>query len=461
LNETASARIRRTIVARGPNARSIFEAASVAAHAQSSEATSRWQMNWHQPSERRSMAALGCVISHEDAHEERFQSIARRMQQTLVIGAAQDDPLWFGGFAFHTNTSSPPWSDWPVARFFSPRLLWLDDARGGRLIAAWRCDEQGLSVSDDEELTRELLVTNTTRDASTKSATTTPSATTRATRPPQQPTIETAEQWTARVRQARKTICDGALDKVVLARLRSLELQEQVDPVVLAEQLASQRPHCSSFALTFGGSSFVGSTPETLVRHQGPWIRAEALAGSAPRAAEPSADATNRAALSSSTKDLCEHAIVIEALELALKRAGLSPRRSGTPCVVPFPEAFHLRTIITAHPPEGFHLFDAAAAAHPSPAVCGTPTEPAWERLAEEEPWRGWYAGALGWADRSGNGHLVVALRSALVEARRAWCFAGAGIVGDSDPDVELAETEMKFSVMQNLLSKKADDHAA
>lgn len=491
--------LRRRVLARGAQARALFDdaAAKLGPHDDATDPNT-WRFDWSQPAEGRQMAALSAAAVLEDQQPERFQSICRRMQETRVVGAAIEDPLWFGGFAFDAESAQAPWQQWPAARFFAPRLLWIDDAKGERLIATWleqsTSQQQPLSRSHSAPLTQPHSVSQSHENAQSQKPGPAPTAknanyshdeaatrtllegATTAAVPsahqpppptPRQLPTETAEQWKLRVRQAREAICSGDLDKIVLARLRELTLSDGTEGQSLAStqtlvaQLAEARPHCTSFALRFGAKTFLGSTPETLVRRQGPWLRAEALAGSAPRSSDCEQDQRNRQKLSASTKDLCEHAIVIEALVTALRRAGLKPRRSGNPLAVPFPEAFHLRTIITALADPDFHLFEAAAAAHPSPAVCGTPTEPAWERLAREEPWRGWYAGALGWADADGNGHLVVALRAALLENQRAWCFAGAGIVGDSDPDVELAETEIKFSVMQNLLSEKLCAHAA
>jgi isochorismate synthase EntC len=66
---------------------------------------------------------------------------------------------------------------------------------------------------------------------------------------------------------------------------------------------------------------------------------------------------------------------------------------------------------------------------------------------------RGWYAGPVGWTDSAGDGELCVALRSALLEPELARCFAGVGVVSDSDPTAELAETEAKLQALLPLLA--------
>ena len=66
---------------------------------------------------------------------------------------------------------------------------------------------------------------------------------------------------------------------------------------------------------------------------------------------------------------------------------------------------------------------------------------------------RGWYAGPVGWMDMAEDGEFCVALRSGLLRDRRAHLFAGAGIVADSDPATELAETEVKLGALLPLLA--------
>jgi menaquinone-specific isochorismate synthase len=89
-------------------------------------------------------------------------------------------------------------------------------------------------------------------------------------------------------------------------------------------------------------------------------------------------------------------------------------------------------------------------ALHPSAAVCGTPTEAAMELIRELEGMdRGRYAGPVGWVDSAGNGEWGIALRCAELDGPRARLFAGGGIVADSDPAAELAETVTKFRAIR------------
>ena len=95
---------------------------------------------------------------------------------------------------------------------------------------------------------------------------------------------------------------------------------------------------------------------------------------------------------------------------------------------------------------------------HPSPAVGGTPSDPAVAWLREHEDFdRGWYAAPVGWCDLDGNGELRVALRSALVDESQVTLFSGAGIVADSVPDDELAETSVKLRALLDVMESATE----
>jgi salicylate biosynthesis isochorismate synthase/menaquinone-specific isochorismate synthase len=92
---------------------------------------------------------------------------------------------------------------------------------------------------------------------------------------------------------------------------------------------------------------------------------------------------------------------------------------------------------------------------HPTPAVGGEPWPEVAEQIKALEGFdRGWYTGGVGWTDLLEDGEFHVALRSALVDGAQARLFAGAGIVGDSDPASELAETETKLQALLPVLSE-------
>nr|WP_157528698.1 isochorismate synthase [Kibdelosporangium sp. MJ126-NF4]CEL19998.1 Isochorismate synthase of siderophore biosynthesis [Kibdelosporangium sp. MJ126-NF4]CTQ97222.1 Isochorismate synthase (EC 5.4.4.2) of siderophore biosynthesis [Kibdelosporangium sp. MJ126-NF4] len=254
------------------------------------------------------------------------------------------------------------------------------------------------------------------------------------------------EVYLAGVRAALDRIHTGDLSKVVLARVLDLHADRPVLSANLLQGLMARDPYGYTFAADVGAGSLVGASPELLVSRRKGLVTANPLAGSAPRHADPVQDGRNATGLLVSDKDRHEHAVVVTAVAEGLsplcKRVVVPP----TPELLPTRTMWHLSTLITAEPLDGVSALDLALALHPTPAVCGTPTEPARALIGELEPFdRGFYTGLVGWTDAAGDGEWAIALRCAVIDETSLRLYAGAGIVAGSDPDKELAETTAKF----------------
>jgi isochorismate synthase EntC len=173
-----------------------------------------------------------------------------------------------------------------------------------------------------------------------------------------------------------------------------------------------------------------------------------ALAGSAPRGRTPAEDERLARALRESKKEQAEHDVVRRAVLEALAPVCESLDAPEAPGLLRLDGIQHLHTPVTGELRAGAdgELLALAGRLHPTPAVGGAPSAAARAFLADHEGLdRGGYAGGVGWLGASGDGELMVALRCALLEGRRATLLAGAGIVAGSDPDAELAETCLKL----------------
>ena len=180
-----------------------------------------------------------------------------------------------------------------------------------------------------------------------------------------------------------------------------------------------------------------------------------ALAGSARRSADPAVDDHLGEQLLHSDKDRSEHAIVARRIERRLGPVAVWVERAAEPVVIRVANIQHLATPIHAQLAESRSVLELAELLHPTPAVGPEPRGEAGERLIAglERLERGWYAGPVGWMDTVEDGEFCVALRSALLRDRTAHLYAGAGIVADSDPAAELAETEIKLGALLPLLA--------
>ncbi len=256
------------------------------------------------------------------------------------------------------------------------------------------------------------------------------------------------------VRQALREIEGGSLQKIVLARAKDLVARKPFHPLRVLNGLRQRFGDCYAFSVANGrGQSFIGASPERLLRVGEGVLATEALAGSARRGATASEDAAFAGALLREEKELREHRLVLDSIVEGLKSLGLAPEVPSRPSIRRFANVQHLHTPVRAALPKETRLLDVLARLHPTPAVGGAPQERAIARIRELEPVpRGLYSGAIGWLDASGRGEFFVGLRSALIDDARARLYAGAGIVAGSSPENELLETEMKFSAMEEAL---------
>lgn len=262
-----------------------------------------------------------------------------------------------------------------------------------------------------------------------------------------------AGDFTGRVEDAVALIADGVLRKLVLARAVDQDLRGGDETAILA-RLRAQDPDATLYAHDLpGGALFCGATPEMLCAAEGEELGCAALAGSCPRGRDEAETLAQMAALMGSTKQRKEHGLVVEHL-VAVLRERCHPFRVPS---VPVPRRqrhlIHLETPVQARLLRRDYL-ELAGALHPTPATCGLPVATAAHWLRRHEGLhRGLYAGVLGWLSGAGC-RLSVPLRGGILSPRRdrARLFAGAGIVETSDPQSELAETELKLTVMREAL---------
>jgi menaquinone-specific isochorismate synthase len=257
--------------------------------------------------------------------------------------------------------------------------------------------------------------------------------------------------FTRAVEAARDAIRNGRLDKVVLSLQVLATSASPFDQRRVLARLAGEYPECYTFAF----DSFVGASPELLVRREGRALRSQPLAGSSRRGANPEEDAKLGAALLASTKDRWEHDLAVVTVVEALHPLCRTLRIDPEPSLLRLANVQHLATEVVGEL-SGDPVPDAlsiAGAVHPTAAVCGTPSRKALALIRElEGPNRGRYAGPVGWVDARGDGEWAIALRCAELSGTTARLFAGCGIVAQSDPGAELEEARLKLRPVRSAL---------
>lgn len=251
------------------------------------------------------------------------------------------------------------------------------------------------------------------------------------------------------------------LDKVVLSRLLCADyVPGTLDLAGVYNNLRAQQPNTFVFSVKLPQGHrglehpyLMGASPELIFSTEpdtgeGSAFKTHPLAGSAPRIAEHGSaeDEALGQRLMASRKDRGEHATVIADILAQLEPMTRQLTIPEAPSLLQTPQLWHLGTPISGVLKQGMTCLDGARAIHPTPAICGAPTEAARRMIAELEPFsRDYFGGLIGYMNADGSGQWALVLRCAEVDAQTAILYAGAGIVAESDPVLEHTETGTKL----------------
>jgi salicylate biosynthesis isochorismate synthase/menaquinone-specific isochorismate synthase len=399
------------------------------------------------------LAALGCVAELQDRGPGRFRTVAQRWRALAADavcdrpdGLAASGPVAVGGFAFAPDGGAAPhWHCYAPASLQVPEVAL---ARRGDDVRLTLC-----ALVRPDDVPEQLLAALEARAAALIEAPLPlldPDPAGRArvvgAMPP--------EHYEGAVARAVERIRDGQLEKIVLAREVQVHAAADHDPAAVLAVLREGFSSCYVFAVGRGEAAFIAATPELLVRREGMRAGTLALAGSTGRSADPAVDDHLGERLLQSDKNRSEQAIVTKRIVRALRPHSVWVTTAEDPVVVKMANIQHLATPIRAQLASPVSAVELVEVLHPTPAVGGEPHDVAARMIPELEGLdRGWYAGPVGWTDINEDGEFCVALRCALVEGRLARCYAGVGVVSDSEPVAELAETEIKLQALLPVLA--------
>ncbi len=405
------------------------------------------------------LATLGCVARIDPAGgerhggDERFSAAAAAWRE--LAGRAVCDPadgpagaglVAVGGFAFAPDGGAAPhWARFGAAGLSVPELALARRGRDVRLTVAVLAAPDDVPEDLVARVERRLAAT---RERPLPLLDPAPSGRFRiaSTAPP--------EHYEAAVARAVERIEAGAFEKIVLAREVAVHAPAPHDTAAVFGVLRAGFGSCFVYCAGRGDTAFVGASPELLVRREGLRASTVALAGSTRRSADPAVDTHLGEQLLHSEKDREEQAIVTRRIARALKPLSVWVAAPDEPGIVRVANIQHLATPIRAQLTQPRSALELAGLLHPTPAVgaephaTAAPLIPAFEGLD-----RGWYAGPVGWTDANEDGEFCVALRCALLRGVEARLYAGVGVVRDSDPAAELAETEVKLGALLPVLS--------
>jgi anthranilate synthase component 1 len=257
------------------------------------------------------------------------------------------------------------------------------------------------------------------------------------------------------VRRLKEHVGAGDIFQAVPSRRLTYPAPEGGFPVYRRLRVLNPSPYM--FFLRLPGLELAGSSPEPLVRVEGRRVLTRPIAGTRPRGGDEEEDRRLEAELLADPKERAEHAMLVDLARNDLGRVCRpgSVRPTELMVVERFSRVMHLVSTVEGELEEGLDALDALAATFPAGTVTGAPKERAMELIAELEPTaRGPYAGGVGYLSFAGDLDFCITIRTAVIEDGVAHVQAGAGVVADSDPDRELAETRAKASAVAQALAE-------
>lgn len=418
-------------------------------------ATERWY--WEQPSQDSALVALDVAAATMPPRRRRFQRTDELRETTAEdaiidppIGEGNPGPRYFVGYSFDPERK-PDWKVWhgfPAAYFLLPKATMTK--QGDRYFLTYNLLTR--PTSDPKVIIKAAHDLNQRINRALQRE---PAPTNWDVRivPDEEKEQQENEGYRSLVETAKKAVRGGQFEKVVAARQREIRAKLVFDVRTALEKLREEYPGCYIYAIGRHNLVFLGATPEQLVKLDGKQVSTVCLAGSIKRGETQEEDEQLGQQLLESGKDRHEHDVCVRAIREALEPLCSELDVPESPELMTVSNVHHLRTTVQGTLSNGATLIQLIEKLHPTPAVGGYPKDEAVTFLRENEGFdRGWYASPLGWVDTQGNGEFIVTLRSALIRGPRAYLFAGCGIVDESDPDQELAESEVKLWPMRKAL---------
>jgi para-aminobenzoate synthetase component 1 len=264
------------------------------------------------------------------------------------------------------------------------------------------------------------------------------------------------DEHAAAVAAIARYLTAGDVYQVNLARRWTAAVRRAGDPLALYAALAAVAPAAYGAMIEAAGVAVVSGSPECFLRRRGPRVETAPIKGTRPRRGEPRADRAAAADLAAHPKDAAEHLMIVDLERNDLGRIATtgSVAVEELAAVVTLPGLFHLVSTVSAIPRPEVTWGQLLAATFPGGSITGAPKIRAMQLIDELEPVaRGPYCGAFGWFGTGGGLDLAIAIRIAAVTEGQLHVHVGGGIVADSEPAAELAETDDKLAGWRRALA--------
>ena len=401
------------------------------------------------------LLGLGSFLSITAAGQQRFADIKSQYLEILANWLAKEviSPIAFHAFAFDDNDSmSDCWSGFPNTIITFPSLLFKQENNQQILLLNIKKNE---STLNDTFFSMKKLLEEYFKKLSQPFNTL------------QKPALMTSHEthdWFSLTKNAITAIQSGPIDKIVTSRQLSLTQEKNISTPHLIQQLIKNYPGCTILSYHRSDKTIVVASPERLLSLNHPAIQSDAIGGTIHRNSSQKipSDFNEEVLLSSpplphNKRLLKEHDYIVQAIYQGLDTLCHSLKMPVSPFLMKLHNMYHFETPLQGRLMDQYDIFDVIQTLHPTPAVSGYPTKKAQQWLLDNENYqRGWYTGAFGYIEEDSqakiNGELSVMLRCAVINKNQITLFAGAGLVAESDPEIEWHETELKMQTILEVL---------
>ncbi|XP_051123178.1 isochorismate synthase, chloroplastic-like [Andrographis paniculata] len=399
-----------------------------------------------------SVAGLGAAVSF--SHLRPFSlgdwhSIKRFLSKTSPLIRA------YGAMRFDPKSDvAPEWMEFGSFYFMVPQVE-FDEFKGSSMIAVTIAWDNSLSQTYGQAIaTLEETLWQVSTSVQRINGNSRPTLLLHQTHVPDK------ASWDSAVKRALDLMTrkNATLVKVVLARSSRILSDVEIDPLEWLTSLQVEGANAYQFCLQPPASpAFIGNTPEQLFYRHQLSIFSEALAATRARSDNPSLDLQMGLDLLTSTKDHNEFAVVRDTIRRKFENVCSGTIVEPSKALRKLPRIQHLYAKLAGALEQEDDEFKILSSLHPTPAVCGLPTEEAHSLISETEMFdRGMYAGPVGWFGGA-ESEFAVGIRSALVgKDIGAVLYAGTGIVDGSNPSLEWQELELKTSQFTKLMKQDA-----
>lgn len=400
-----------------------------------------------------SLLAIGTALEISENGLGRFASLSKKLSELQKIfisnyGISEIDiPLICGGMKFNTQHSSDEWMDFNDSDWFIPEFMFINLSGSKHLCYNFIYQNSSadtvirkfskrlselLKFESDEETNLVKVLSSSGLSPKDK------------------------KKWKLSVQNVVDKLNEQNTLKVVLSRKIELTLSNSPNWNLVRKYFSENYPSSFNYFYHKNNSTFFGASPERLIKFSKRQVIIDVIAGSSIRGTNTIEEKQIEDRMNINKKLIAEHELVLHQAKKSISKY-VSKIFSDKMPFKKLKEIQHFHTLLKTEMLPETKMFEIIQALFPTAAVCGEPKDKALNLIRKFEDYnRGLYAGIIGCFNLNNEGTFIVGIRSALLTNKKLFAYAGAGILEESDPELEFEETELKLKTILDFFDVKS-----